>query len=165
MFNKILVPYDGSKPSDKALRWATNLCKAIENGKSACEIVILHIVPTIPSTALYIERPMSTPEGRHVLLSKYVETLYEQMQERATEMLERRKKQIETSTRSKATVRTIVLIRDSIADEICNLAKKERIDLIVIGNVGLSGLSKFKTLGSVSRAVSERAPCPVVIIH
>lgn len=165
MFKKILVPYDGSRPAEKALRWAADLTKSIKDDKNASEIVILHIVPTIPSTALYIERPMSTPEGRHVLLSEYIERLYAEMQARATDMLKRKKNDIETSPNGKATVRTIVLIRDSIADEICSLAKKEKADLIVIGNVGLSGLSKLKTLGSVSRAVSERASCPVVIVH
>jgi nucleotide-binding universal stress UspA family protein len=38
-------------------------------------------------------------------------------------------------------------------------------DLIVIGNVGRSGISKIRMLGSVSRRVGERAPCPVMIIH
>jgi len=40
---------------------------------------------------------------------------------------------------------------------------KEKIDLIIIGNVGRSGISKIRTLGSVSRSVSERAPCPAMI--
>lgn len=35
--------------------------------------------------------------------------------------------------------------------------KKEKVDMIVIGNVGRSGISKIKTLGSVSRSVSESA--------
>ena len=128
-------------------------------------VLILHIVPTVPSTSLYIERPMSTPEGRHILLSEYIEKLYAEIQARAKEMLERKKKEIESAASEKTTVRTIVLVRDSIADEVCNLAKDEKADLIIIGNVGLSGLSRLKTLGSVSRAVSERAHCPVMIVH
>jgi nucleotide-binding universal stress UspA family protein len=52
-----------------------------------------------------------------------------------------------------------------ISNAIIEFAAQEKIDLIVIGNVGSSGLSKIKTLGSVSRSVSERAPCPVMIIH
>lgn len=165
MPSKILVPYDGSKPSDEALRWATRLSEAIQSGESACEIVILHIVPTVPATPLFVERPVKTREGRQVLFSEYVKTLYAEMQTRAGEMMERKKKDVEEMTNGKATVRTIVQIGDSIVDEICSIAKKEKADLIVIGNVGLSGLSKLKTLGSVSRGVSERAPCPVIIVH
>ena len=49
------------------------------------------------------------------------------------------------------------------ADSIVDFANDQKVDLIVIGNVGLSGLSKVKALGSVSRSVSERASCPVLI--
>jgi nucleotide-binding universal stress UspA family protein len=52
-----------------------------------------------------------------------------------------------------------------ISNTIIDFAAKEKVDLIVIGNVGPSGISKIKTLGSVSRSVSEKAPCPVMIIH
>jgi nucleotide-binding universal stress UspA family protein len=58
-----------------------------------------------------------------------------------------------------------VLIGDSVSGKILELAEKDNVDLIIIGNVGLSGISKLKTLGSVSRAVSERSPCPVLIVH
>jgi nucleotide-binding universal stress UspA family protein len=45
------------------------------------------------------------------------------------------------------------------------LASTEEVNLIVIGSVGLSGMARLKALGSVSRAVSERAKCPVLIVH
>jgi nucleotide-binding universal stress UspA family protein len=53
----------------------------------------------------------------------------------------------------------------NISDTIIEFARKEKVDLIVIGNVGRAGVSKIRTLGSVSRSVGERAPCPVMIIH
>jgi nucleotide-binding universal stress UspA family protein len=58
-----------------------------------------------------------------------------------------------------------VLAADKVSDTIIRIAEKEHVDLIVIGNVGRSGISKLKSLGSVSRGVSERAPCPVMITH
>ena len=51
------------------------------------------------------------------------------------------------------------------SEKIVEFAEKENVDLIVIGNIGLSGLSKVKALGSVSRSVSESASCPVLIVH
>ena len=39
------------------------------------------------------------------------------------------------------------------------------IDLIILGSEGLSGFSKLKALGSVSRRVSELAKCPVMIVR
>jgi nucleotide-binding universal stress UspA family protein len=57
------------------------------------------------------------------------------------------------------------LLTGHISNTIIDFAAKEKVDLIIIGNVGRSGISKMKTLGSVSRSVSEKAPCPVMIIH
>jgi nucleotide-binding universal stress UspA family protein len=50
-------------------------------------------------------------------------------------------------------------------EKIIEFAKNEQVDLILIGSVGLSELSKVKALGSVSRSVSEWAICPVLIVH
>jgi nucleotide-binding universal stress UspA family protein len=48
---------------------------------------------------------------------------------------------------------------------ILKYARGKKIDLIVIGSQGLHGLNRLKVLGSVSRKVSELAPCAVMIIH
>jgi nucleotide-binding universal stress UspA family protein len=87
------------------------------------------------------------------------------MQDNAAKTLDKKKKEIEVEAGGKAKVGTIVLIGDSVSGKILELAEKDNVDLIIIGNVGLSGISKLKTLGSVSRAVSERSPCPVLIVH
>lgn len=163
MFKKILVPYDGSKPSDRAIEYAAALAKSAIKG--GCQLVLLHVVPEIPASPLFIERPMSTSEGRHIPLSEYIERLYVEMQKRSKEMLERKKKEAENIAGTDVAVKTTVLLGDPIAEKIVELARTEKADLIVIGNVGLSGISKLKTLGSVSRAVSERASCPVMIVH
>ena len=49
--------------------------------------------------------------------------------------------------------------------DILKFVKDNKIDLIVIGSQGLGGIKKIKTLGSVSRTISENAQCPVLIIH
>ena len=87
------------------------------------------------------------------------------MVDHAKEMLEKKKKELEAKAGSKIAVKGVALVGDSISNKILELADKEKVDLIVIGNVGLSGISKLKTLGSVSRAISERALCPVMIVH
>jgi nucleotide-binding universal stress UspA family protein len=46
-----------------------------------------------------------------------------------------------------------------------DFADKEKMDLIVLGNVGLSGLSKVKALGSVSRDIVEKYACAVLVVH
>ncbi|MGQ0771333.1 MAG: universal stress protein [Nitrososphaerota archaeon] len=58
-----------------------------------------------------------------------------------------------------------IIIDGNTAEEILRAAKKKAIDLIVIGSQGLHGISRIKSLGSVSRKVSELAHCPVLIVR
>jgi nucleotide-binding universal stress UspA family protein len=45
-------------------------------------------------------------------------------------------------------------------------AKENEVDLIVMGSRRLEGVSKIVVaLGSVARKVSERAFCPVMLVH
>ena len=55
------------------------------------------------------------------------------------------------------------LLQGQPANEICNYAKENDIDLIVIGNRGLSGLKKL-VMGSVSDKVTHLAECPVLVV-
>jgi nucleotide-binding universal stress UspA family protein len=162
MYKKIMVPYDSSKPSDNALEHAVELAKAID-GRENCEILLVPVVPEIPSSPVLLERPIITKAGGVISLTEYVKQLYEEMTKNAQNMLEEKKK--EFALEKGLTVRTVVTIGRSTSEAIHQLADKEKVDLIIIGNVGLSGISKLKMLGSVSRAVSERANCPVMIVH
>ena len=55
-----------------------------------------------------------------------------------------------------------VVMRGQAADAIVDLARREAVDLIVLGSRGLGAL-EGALLGSVSEAVADRAPCPVLI--
>ena len=50
------------------------------------------------------------------------------------------------------------------ADETIKFANNKRIDLIIMGTTGLSGIKKF-VFGSVARNVSEKANCPVMLVR
>jgi nucleotide-binding universal stress UspA family protein len=56
-----------------------------------------------------------------------------------------------------------VLIGDP-SNEILQFANDEKVDLIIIGTTGLSGIKKF-VFGSVARKVSEKAKCPVMLVR
>jgi len=62
-------------------------------------------------------------------------------------------------------VEVLVSQGNSVSDTIIKFANKEKANLIVVGNIGLSGISKLKTLGSVSRSIAEKSSCPVLIVH
>jgi nucleotide-binding universal stress UspA family protein len=162
MFKKILVPFDTSKPAANAARHAAQLAK---HGSGITEIILVHVVPNIPASPVVLDRPLRSKKGEMMMLSDYIKQLYEEMQNNSMKNLEAKRKEIEKEAGDKVAVKTVSLIGESISGRILELAEKEKADLIIIGNVGLSGISRLKTLGSVSRAISERSPCPVLIVH
>jgi nucleotide-binding universal stress UspA family protein len=97
-----------------------------------------------------------------ITLSQYLKEVYELMEESANDVLDKKKEEIKKTAGLEITTK---LLTGHISNAIIDFAAKEKVDLIVIGNVGRSGISKIRTLGSVSRSVGERAPCPVMIIH
>ena len=157
-FQKILVPYDGSAFADKALENAIGIAKL--TGANT-QIILLHVTPHIP-IPLTFERPVySAKTGKSIPLTQYIQELSEEMEENASNMLEGEKRKY---AHHDIKIETISL-NGYPSEKIIEFANSEKVDLIVIGNVGLSGLSKVKALGSVSRNVSERASCPVLIVH
>ena len=158
MYKKILVPYDDSEPSNKALDHAAAIAKM----SGGSEVILLYIIAEFP-TYHFIERPArSIKTGEKITLSQYLKEVYELMEENANDVLDKKKEEIKKTAGLE--IRT-KLLTGNISNAIIDFAAKEKVDLIVIGNVGRSGISKIRTLGSVSRSVSERAPCPVMIIH
>lgn len=171
MYKKIVVPVDGSKPADKALDHAIHLGKSISiNGSfSKIEIIILFVIPDLPAT-LGFEPPMkSLRTGEVISFSEYVSEMHELKRSNAFKLISARKKKYESHRirDDNFTIRAEVLVSQgkSISDTILKFANKEKANLIVMGNIGLSGISKLKTLGSVSRSIAEKSSCPVLIVH
>ena len=65
-------------------------------------------------------------------------------------------------SKSGVTIKTLSVSGDP-ADMICEVAEREGVDLIVIGNKGMTGAKRF-LLGSVPNQVSHHAPCNVLIV-
>jgi nucleotide-binding universal stress UspA family protein len=103
--------------------------------------------------------------------SDYIKEIHESIKSSAKETLAKTKKKYENMTNgsnSNFTIRTEVFVGDrgiSIPNIITEFADKEKVDLIVVGAVGSSGISKIKVLGSISRAITERSNYPVLIVH
>ena len=60
-------------------------------------------------------------------------------------------------------VDTVARVGDA-ADAIIDVAEEQRSDLIVVGNKGMTGATRF-LLGSVPNKVSHHAPCSVMIVR
>ena len=159
---RLLVPIDGSKASENALEYAIKLQQQLlSNGNK--EIIILNVLPHF-HVPLGFERPMkSIRSGEIVSLSNYIEEMNEAFKLEWLEKLDDIKRKYETDH---IKIRTkIIAGSSSIAESIIKLADEENVNIIVVGNIGLGGISKIKTLGSISRRISETANRPVLIIH
>lgn len=170
LFKKILVPYDGSKPSDHALEQAIELAKMIKSNNNDTtndnnvHVILLYACQEILVPAM-IERPMRSPKtGEVTTVSELIKDLNEEVRTSMSKMLDEKKHKYAVNDDVIIEATSLVEGRPP-ADSIVDFANDQKVDLIVIGNVGLSGLSKVKALGSVSRSVSERASCPVLIVH
>jgi nucleotide-binding universal stress UspA family protein len=60
-------------------------------------------------------------------------------------------------------VETFARVGDA-ADAILDIAEEQRADLIVVGNKGMTGATRF-LLGSVPNKISHHAPCSVLIVR
>src|SRR5918999_250213 len=148
---KILVPVDGSSPSVKALQYAFHLA---ELQTSDAELIVMHVLEDVKQG------------GAIGLQAKYgnvrlVEGFKRARKEAALEWL----KQIEEAAKKKGIrLKTEVLDGDSKVKVIIDYAKKNGVDLIVIGSRGLTAFKRL-LLGSVANAVVSNAPCPVMVVR
>lgn len=153
MYRRILVPFDGSNFSKKALTEAVKIAQVTDGIIYLCTIATMgNIVP--PGSLLGLVKSASTGELQRRLL-RSAKTQAEKMLSSQV-----------SYCKSKGVRAFYKIILDgNTAEEILRVAKKKQIDLIVIGSKGLHGISRIKSLGSVSRKVSELATCPVLIVR
>ena len=158
MFKRILVPYDGSELSEKAISQAIELSK-INPGS---DVTLFHVVEEfpIPEAAGLYTRIKSTKTGDEISLSDHLKEIYQKLKSNMSSELDKKKKQNKES----GTIYSRVEI-GSPADKVLEFVNRENIDLVVMGSKKKKGISKYvKSLGSVTRKVSENADCQVLIV-
>ncbi|HJU59741.1 MAG TPA: universal stress protein [Nitrososphaeraceae archaeon] len=157
-FKIILVPHDGSIISDKALDKAVEIAKLAKGS----QIIIIHVIPEIP-TPIFSREIRSPKTGEVITFSEYMISLYQEIESEMREKLEDKKKKY--SLEDGMLIEIYITIGNP-SDKILEYATDKKADLIVIGSIGITGVSKFfKGLGSVSRNVSEKVSCPVLIVR
>lgn len=159
MYHSILVPYDGSQHSHLAVRHAFNIAKMDTLSITTKKIFLLYVIQEIQVPPRLHSYPLHELDK---LTAEYIKKLYEDLETKAMDML--KAKSVEYKGAGKIAIETHVLLGDP-ADKIIEFADDQKIDLIIMGNVGLRGMAKIKTLGSVSRRVSEMARCPVLLVR
>lgn len=156
-YKNIMVAYDGSEPSQAALVVAKDMIGDVSDAK-------MHIVSVIPlgAVGVGIDSPIEPIgsvqqifpdlETYEALLANAKESTIKSVKEQLGESLE----DVECSVAIEA------VAASKPATGICDYAKENGIDLIVMGNRGLGAIRSM--LGSVSYGVLREADCPVVTV-
>jgi nucleotide-binding universal stress UspA family protein len=169
-FNKILIPYDSSKPSDNALSEALKIAEMSRISNGNIQIILLHVIQEIPVPASYFitghSNSISSKTGDRITLRERVKELHQEMKADATKMLNYKIEKFYNKMKQERQfdIKAKVSIGYT-ADKIIEFANEEQVDLIIMGTTGLTGISRIKALGSVARTVSEMAKCPVMLVR
>ena len=156
MFRKILVPCDGSKYADNALKKATCLAKLIKRS----EAVIVMVLEEINiSHMVFDTKVRNYKTGEATTLSSFIRDLQKDMGNKITKRLDDLRQIYDSSVQ----IRTLVSVgRPEV--KIIECANNQHADLIVMGSNALKGISRL-LIGSVSKKVSERVNCAVMIVR
>lgn len=140
MFQKIILATDGSENAHRAALAAIDLAK----GLSLTSLIITHIAIQPPEQSRMVKAGFDV----HALL-----------EEDAKKSL---KRTIDALNQANITYELKASIGDP-SSEVIEIAKKEHVDLIILGSRGL-GAIKGVLMGSVSQKIIQAAPCPVMIV-
>lgn len=137
-FDRILVPTDFSDVSDRALEYAKSIAKPANS-----ELLLVHVNPPVNS--------ISPPEAGWIDQNAFLQGAEEQLEENGAAL------------RSEGFRANAISVTGPFQDEILSLVKRERVDLIVLGTHGRSGLERL-LFGSDAEAVLRNVSCPVLTV-
>ncbi len=155
-YTKILVPYDASKMSDKALKRAVEIAKTNQS-----DIFIINVIPEIPVSSRQISNIQTSDKGE-IIFTPSTKEAYDKMESNMNSIIKEKKNEY---SNEKINIESSIKI-GPIVETIVKFTKDNDIDIIVFGNKGLSGLSGFfRGLDSVSRRVAEKTSCDILIVR
>jgi nucleotide-binding universal stress UspA family protein len=142
MFERIIVPVDGSEVAKRAAKKALALAQA-----SDIQVVVMHVLFTVPD----LPSPDAYPgalryQEMHEFIQKEGQLYLDEIEELGNQM------GVKVSKK---------LVEGHPAEEIIKEARAD--DLIVMGSKGRTGLDRL-LMGSVAENVARHASCPVMIV-
>jgi nucleotide-binding universal stress UspA family protein len=137
-FRRLLVGYDGSAQSEKAVDMALSLAECLD----ATVLIFAVARPPEPPTSVELEAVLDDAR-------EHFEEGFKKIIERARE--------------HNVDVQTGMAVGHP-AEQIIHRAEADGIDLIILGRRGRSMISRMM-LGSVSERALRYAHCPVMVVH
>lgn len=141
MYDRILVPVDGSDGTEAVLDHALDLARRHDATVHACYVVDMQA---------YRAAPKDTQDELLAELRAEGEDAVGRVRERA------RDSGLETET---------TLLEGRPDREIVEYAADAGIDVVAMGTHGRSGRDRLANLGSVTQRVLENVACPVFVVH
>jgi nucleotide-binding universal stress UspA family protein len=145
MIGRILIPTDFSESSRYAVKYAIDMNNTI---KIKARLYLLHVLQDFTEFSEYDLSPTILPQ------------LYVEFEENAAKRLE---EMVGTMIPHDMHCDTY-LLHGVPFHEIIQFAKQEKIDLIIIGTRGRTGL-KHILFGNTAEKVVKKAPCPVLSVR
>ena len=146
MYQKILIPLDGSELAECSLLHA----KAIAKGCNASELIVFRAIEPLSAQTI-----SAIAEVGDDLLEKAKYENAKAAQDYIFKMA--------STLKAEGLTTRGVTTNGRPSDEIIDYSQKNNIDLIVMSTHGRSGISRFY-FGSVADRVSRHSPIPVLII-
>ena len=139
---KILLPVDGSKSSLNAAKYVAKLAKEL---RSKCSVTLVSIHDDIGLG--------------HVKQFVAQSVIDDYLRETSEKELKAAQKALDAA----GIKHSMAIKRGNVAQEIINLANKEKFELIVMGSKGRTGILDA-LMGSVAQKVSASAKQPVLLV-
>jgi nucleotide-binding universal stress UspA family protein len=138
IMKKILLAFDGSKTSEKALKKTLIIAEKFDSS-----VTVISVIPEL-------------------YLTELMEVDRERILKTITDETEKVLQKIKMKAKKIKPIKTVI-IQGNPAEEIIKKAGSIKSDLIITGSHGRHGARRF-LLGSVSSKIVEYAPCAVLVV-
>jgi nucleotide-binding universal stress UspA family protein len=155
MYNKILIPLDGSKLGEAAVPFVNEIILGAKENRKI-EITLLQVIPSkteiVPAESI----------GGGIVRVPYTEAELEQIKKPVMDYLDK----IGTTLKQgpMVTIKPLVKIGDDPAEQILKASDELKIDLIAISTHGRSGVTRW-AYGSVADKILRGGNTPVFMVR
>ena len=142
---RLLVPVDFSEDANQALEYAIALASTL-----GARVILLHVMQSPPWGG--VDMDVTLPHA----YSQFIQHLEAEVTHRMQACLER--------VTARGLEGEMAVVHGEPFQEILDTAKKQQVDLIIMGTHGRTGLQHV-LMGSVAEKVVRLAPCPVLVVR
>jgi nucleotide-binding universal stress UspA family protein len=142
---RLLVPVDCSEDANQALEYAIALARTL-----GARVILLHVMQSPPWGG--VDMDVTLPHA----YSQFIQHLEAEVTHRMQACLER--------VTARGLEGEMAVVHGEPFQEILDTAKKQQVDLIIMGTHGRTGLQHV-LMGSVAEKVVRLAPCPVLVVR